>query len=480
MLVEAVSTTAFADVTDLYPAEAEQQADTDPGTEQQAEQPEQQPVGQSAEQPEEETLIEDPEGSVKDQTDTAAEEGLTEPQEEDIENEAFLPEEETIAPVIRAASASEKKLKIAMFGDSITWGSDGTNKTVYPVQVPHPIPSIIEDNLYVVCDNYGVGSIGWLKKIEIGNAFDKIASEDLSGYDVVTLCYGVNDGDSMIGAWNSDDEETIMGQFNKCIRFLQENYPDCMIIVIGPFPTVKSMRRVMAKTIFKACQNYGIGFISQQNGPLNETTVSEALPDNVHPNQEYYYRIGNWLSDEIQSITGAGSRIPIDSVSLKYSSLIYTGKNRTQSGTTVVQSNGVTLKKGVDYTIHYQNNINVGKAVLTVAGIGEYNGSISKSFKIIPKSTSVKKLEKAEKGKVRIYWRRQAVQTTGVKIQYSTDPQFLNNAVTVGVANTETTKKLISNLKSGKTYYFRIRTVKKTDGSNYYSAWSEAESIKAG
>ncbi|MDE6364017.1 MAG: InlB B-repeat-containing protein, partial [Lachnospiraceae bacterium] len=53
----------------------------------------------------------------------------------------------------------------------------------------------------------------------------------------------------------------------------------------------------------------------------------------------------------------------------------------------------VTLKKGKDYTVKYENNTNAGvdKAVVTVTGIGSYKGSVKKNFTITPKS--VKKLK---------------------------------------------------------------------------------------
>lgn len=58
----------------------------------------------------------------------------------------------------------------------------------------------------------------------------------------------------------------------------------------------------------------------------------------------------------------------------------YSGKAITQSIT--VKVDGKTLKQGSDYTISYKNNTNVGTATLTIAGSGNYNGTITKTFKI--------------------------------------------------------------------------------------------------
>ncbi len=49
-----------------------------------------------------------------------------------------------------------------------------------------------------------------------------------------------------------------------------------------------------------------------------------------------------------------------------------------------------TLKLNVDYTVTYRNNINVGgeKATVTIKGIGEYQGTVTKEFDITQKSIS--------------------------------------------------------------------------------------------
>ncbi|MBO4235303.1 MAG: hypothetical protein J5928_02505 [Firmicutes bacterium] len=80
------------------------------------------------------------------------------------------------------------------------------------------------------------------------------------------------------------------------------------------------------------------------------------------------------------------------SIELKYNEMPYTGGAMTQSDTTVVQAyvggKQITLKPGVDYEISYKNNIEVGTATMTVTGIGNYSGSVTKTFKIVRASIS--------------------------------------------------------------------------------------------
>ena len=59
---------------------------------------------------------------------------------------------------------------------------------------------------------------------------------------------------------------------------------------------------------------------------------------------------------------------------------IYTGEAITQSP--VVTFGGVTLTAGTDYTVTYDNNVNVGTAAVIITGKGNYSGSNTATFKI--------------------------------------------------------------------------------------------------
>ena len=65
----------------------------------------------------------------------------------------------------------------------------------------------------------------------------------------------------------------------------------------------------------------------------------------------------------------------------------FTGSAITQSPT--VKVNGAALVYGTDYTISYQNNINAGTATMTVSGIGQYAGRLSRTFSILPKKVAI-------------------------------------------------------------------------------------------
>ena len=58
----------------------------------------------------------------------------------------------------------------------------------------------------------------------------------------------------------------------------------------------------------------------------------------------------------------------------------YTG--RAVQPTPQVTFAGTTLHMGTDYTLSYQNNLRVGKATVVASGIGAYEGSVSRTFRI--------------------------------------------------------------------------------------------------
>lgn len=80
-------------------------------------------------------------------------------------------------------------------------------------------------------------------------------------------------------------------------------------------------------------------------------------------------------------------------VTLKYDSCTYNGKVRTPAAKVVTKlaKGDTTLVKDKAYTISYSNNKKAGKASVTIKGIGNYKGTITRYFTIQRKN-----LEKAK------------------------------------------------------------------------------------
>ncbi|MCI7099158.1 MAG: hypothetical protein MR966_09715 [Lachnospiraceae bacterium] len=72
----------------------------------------------------------------------------------------------------------------------------------------------------------------------------------------------------------------------------------------------------------------------------------------------------------------------ISSASVTLSSKEYTYDGKAKKPSTVVKLGNTTLKKGTDYTVTYQNNVNVGTGKVIITGIGNYKGTVTKTFAI--------------------------------------------------------------------------------------------------
>ena len=126
-------------------------------------------------------------------------------------------------------------------------------------------------------------------------------------------------------------------------------------------------------------------------------------------------------------------------VQLSDTNFTYDGTEK-KPGVSVMHGNK-SLQENRDFTVRYSNHINAGEAVLTVSGIGNYSGSITKSFLIEKADQTVT----ATLSKVSILPGEQAVLTaSGIgSLKYqSTDPQIASissTGIVTGVAPGQTT-----------------------------------------
>jgi len=155
------------------------------------------------------------------------------------------------------------------------------------------------------------------------------------------------------------------------------------------------------------------------------------------------------------------------------SSVSFTGSNITPSVTVKVA--GRTLTNGTDYTVSYSNNKNVGKATVKITGKGNYSGSLSAKFDIVPAKQQIQKLETKYKG-FYIDWAQKG-SATGYDVEYSVKANMSGTVSKHLTANKPDTLT-VSGLAGDKTYYVRVRSYTNVNGKVYYGAWSDIKSIK--
>ncbi|MDO5548574.1 MAG: fibronectin type III domain-containing protein [Eubacteriales bacterium] len=154
------------------------------------------------------------------------------------------------------------------------------------------------------------------------------------------------------------------------------------------------------------------------------------------------------------------------------SSFVY--NNKVQKPTVTVKDAKGNKIASSNYTVSYGKGCkNVGSYKITVKFKGKkYTGSLSKTFTIVPKATTLKSVTAAKKG-FTAKWAKQAPQTTGYQIQYAANSKF-TGAKTVTVSKNKTVSAKVSKLAAKKKYYVRVRTYKTVNGKKYYSAWSKS------
>ncbi len=138
---------------------------------------------------------------------------------------------------------------------------------------------------------------------------------------------------------------------------------------------------------------------------------------------------------------------------------------------------GKELKRTKDYTISYENNIDVGKAKIVIQGINLYYGKTTKTFKILPNPTRITFITSPKTKKIQVRWQTYEKQIAGYQIQYSTKKNFKSGNKTKTIRSASTGSCTISKLKANKKYYVRIRTFQKVGAKAWFSTWSAVREI---
>lgn len=238
---------------------------------------------------------------------------------------------------------------------------------------------------------------------------------------------------------------------------------------------------------------YGCDSLSKITIPSSVTSIGEDFLwtgyywtyDNSHvveatiytPENSYAmkYAKENGIRYSVLRDTKAGKSITEAKISGIKTSYVYNGK--AQKPPVKVKLVNKTLKKGTDYTVTYANNKKAGKATVKIKGIKDYSGTVTKTFKIVPKKASISKLTTPKSKTVKIIWKRDS-QADGYQIQYAGNSRFTKGKQNIHVKKKTIVSKKISKLKRKKRYYFRIRSYKTIDGKKCYGPWSRPAKVK--
>ncbi len=150
----------------------------------------------------------------------------------------------------------------------------------------------------------------------------------------------------------------------------------------------------------------------------------------------------------------------------------HTGKPR--KARLIIKNGSVRLKKGKDYKEKYTKNVDMGRAKITVRGIGKYYGKRTIRFDIVPRKPSIKKVVR-NKQAFRLKFKDRD-EVSGYRVFVSTTSSFSKS--TTQEYDTQGDEFGIRGLKKGTVYYARVKAYYKKKGNRYESAYSSKKKIK--
>lgn len=214
-------------------------------------------------------------------------------------------------------------------GDSITQGfysyNNGSSDTFARTLNCWAGIAANKANLRLV--NYGVGGSGYVENgtvLDMKNAKDHVTGVDFSGFDCVTLAWGVNDwkGDQNVGSVDSvSGDGTICGNMKYVIETILADNPLIKIFVVTPLNCAGYSKNYGTKAtnwglgysfansgtlenVFQAekaiAEYYGVQLIDQTHqSAVNRENLLTVLFDGVHPSMSCHAVLGAEMAGKI-------------------------------------------------------------------------------------------------------------------------------------------------------------------------------------
>ena len=151
---------------------------------------------------------------------------------------------------------------------------------------------------------------------------------------------------------------------------------------------------------------------------------------------------------------------------------VYNGKKKTPK--VVIPG----LKSGTDYSVSYESNKLVGEATATVVGKGNYKGSFSLHFEIVPAKAAISSITSKVAGQLVVAIKSQKSSgVDGYVIEFKKSTEDWENCVRVDL-EPSSTKEALEGLDSGETYNVRVMAYTSIGSEDKYGQVSTVKTIK--
>ena len=336
------------------------------------------------------------------------------------------------------------------------------------------------------------------RTVTVGSAYGTLPDTVRSGYNFL----GWYDGDTLIAAdttVSKTADHTLKAKWeSKSTPHTEHTYDAGKVTKEATCTATGEMTytctvcgSTKTETIPKAAHAYGDAVVTKKatctaTGEQSYTctvcggSYTEVIPKAAHAFVEETTPATLKKSGEVTgtcSVCGETARLRViyrpKTYTLSANKFTYNGKAKTPS-VTVTDAKGKIIDPE-NYTVSYSNNKQVGAAKVKIVFSGDYSGTKTVKFKILPKKTGIKKLT-AGNGAFKATWKQNKT-GDGYQIQYATNSKF-KSAKTININDASVTAKTVKKLLAEKTYFVRIRTAKVVGSKTYYSDWSKTYKIK--
>lgn len=247
---------------------------------------------------------------------------------------------------------------------------------------------------------------------------------------------------------------------------------------------------VMKAAIYKKGESKTkpLGFISAQTAEFDSNGKATIVLDTKQCKAGDYEILYYYGDDTESAITlpfevrkSLDAKLNTKITKTEAAKVVYTGSDVEPVVTIVDKSSGseYTLVKDKDYTVKVtsENKKNYGVGEVEITGIGDYTGTITQKFNIVPTAPSVSAVECTGYKSAKITWNKVAG-VDGYDIERKTGDEEFKSVGTVSGEGTVSFIDKDENLVTGKTYVYRVKAVKYYDSAKEH--WVESEAGTSG
>lgn len=158
---------------------------------------------------------------------------------------------------------------------------------------------------------------------------------------------------------------------------------------------------------------------------------------------------------------------------LGYTKCEFSGNSKTPYVKLVWNNNGekINLVKDRDFAVTYSNNRNVGRATVKVVGKGNYGGSFTKYFDIMPQKVKKLKVTSTGSTSISLSWSKQSYVSGYCIYKYDASAKQYKYFKTVSASDSKVT---LTGLDPAKAHYFKVRSyVNVSNSKKYYGEYSD-------